>query len=132
MGEEKIFAHGCNSKGVMGAGFAWQVRARFPEAYDYYRTTYLTVGLQMGEIYDYVENGKTVIHCITQDTFGRSGVHVSYEAVESCFGQINDKYHGHTVAMPMIGAGLAGGDWKKIEEILDNCSTNFLPVVYIL
>lgn len=132
MGEEKIFAHGCNTKGVMGAGFAWHVREKFPEAYNYYRTTYLTVGLHMGEIYAYLEKDKTVIHCITQATLGRSGVHVSYEAVESCFNQINEQFPNQQVAMPMIGAGLAGGDWKKIEKLLIKCSTNFQPIVYML
>lgn len=132
MGDESFIAHGCNAMGVMGAGFAAQIRDRFPGAYDYYRFLYVTSGLRLGEVYAYSEKGKTILHCITQVTYGRSGVHVSYDAIRDCMNEINYLYPGERVAMPQIGAGLAGGDWNEISKIIQEESTNFIPVVYVL
>lgn len=116
----------------MGAGFAHQIRYRYPKSYDYYRHVHDTLGLKLGEVYDITERDKTILHCITQTLYGRDGVYVDYDAVMSCMEQINVRFAGKTVAMPQIGAGLAGGDWFKIEKIIEWAATDFQPVVYIL
>ncbi len=36
------------------------------------------------------------------------------------------------VAMPKIGAGLGGGDWSQIAEIIELNSIHFTPIVYEL
>ena len=36
------------------------------------------------------------------------------------------------IAMPLIGAGLGGGDWNVISEIIEEESLKFQPVVYEL
>lgn len=86
----------------------------------------------MGEVYAYAEHDKIILHCITQSSYGRSGIHVSYEAIRDCMAEINEKYPGERVAMPQIGAGLGGGDWERISKIISETATNFQPVVYIL
>ena len=35
------------------------------------------------------------------------------------FSKIKAKYTGQRIAYPLIGAGLAGGDWKRISSIIE-------------
>jgi len=47
-------------------------------------------------------------------------VNIDYQALRSCFALIKKAYSGQIIAYPMIGAGLAGGDWNKISSIIDD------------
>jgi hypothetical protein len=49
---------------------------------------------------------------------------VSYKAIEDGFTALNVEYNKTTVMIPKIGAGLAGGNWDIISNIIDSCSTN--------
>jgi O-acetyl-ADP-ribose deacetylase (regulator of RNase III) len=33
--------------------------------------------------------------------------------------KINHLFKGNTIGLPMIGAGLAGGDWNRIKKIIE-------------
>lgn len=132
-GPERYLAHGCNNKGVMGSGIAKEIRAKFPIAYEYYRFTFHRSGLVMGNIIPYLDQEKNIINCITQNGYGRDGKkYVSYDAIEQCIMHINEMTDGKAVhvAMPKIGAGLGGGNWKIIRTIISETAT-FQPVVYI-
>lgn len=133
--EESIIAHGCNAKGVMGSGVAKIVREKFPNAYELYVREHKLYGLQLGEVYGFDGGGdgeyKHILNCITQQSYGH-GVQVSYSAIASCMLRINYKHKGASIAMPKIGAGLGGGDWNRISQIIEECSTDFQPVVYEL
>ena len=133
---EQVMLHGCNSLGVMGAGVAKLIREKWPKAYQDYRNSYESYGLTLGSIISSKQpDGKIILNAITQDTIGVSGVHVSYWAIANVMYQIDQKYitrDNKAVAMPMIGAGLAGGDWSVIEAIIENIAKNFQPIVYHL
>ena len=129
---ETIICHGCNARGKMGSGVAKIIRERFPEAYHYYTHEHQEFGLKLGEIYCIETNEKIIINAITQAGYGYDGKqYTSYKAIESCVRQMSKKYHGQRIAMPMIGAGLGGGDWDVISQIIEEDST-FQPVVYKL
>jgi len=129
---EKYIAHGCNAKGVMGSGVAKLIRAKWPDAYDHYRYTHETFRLIPGRAY-FVECGdKTIINCITQESYGRDGrQYADYGLIIKAIQGISEVISDTPVALPMIGAGLGGGDWNKIEEIIEEHST-FQPRVYQL
>jgi O-acetyl-ADP-ribose deacetylase (regulator of RNase III) len=133
----EVIAHGCNCHGVMGSGIAAQIRDKWPNVYEVYKLKHRTMGLELGTILPVrTLDGRLVINCMTQDNFGRSGDRfVSYDAVESCMAQMNAAAPSWGVAeigMPKIGAGLGGGDWETIEEIIVRNAKTFIPVVYIL
>jgi O-acetyl-ADP-ribose deacetylase (regulator of RNase III) len=134
--QEKVLLHSCNSLGVMGAGVAKLIREKWPKAYQDYRDSYDSYGLPLGSIVSSKQpDGKIILNAITQDTFGRTGVHVSYWAIANVIYQLDQNSAVQKiglVAMPMIGAGLAGGDWNVIEAIIENTAKNFQPVVYHL
>lgn len=135
--EEQYIVHGCNAQGRMGSGVARVLYERYPNV----RKTYLAAhasakreGVPFLGTVGYCENDPhTVINAITQEFFGYDGaLYVSYEAVEQCMVEINRASNDWTVAMPLIGAGLAGGSWARISEIIERVSTDFQPVVYTL
>jgi len=141
-----IIVHGCNAQGVMGSGFAKQLKETYPEAYNAYREHYkenyagkniLRLGECIGAL---VTPDILVINAVTQQYYGRERKrYVDYDAVRKCFKQIaitacreterrmnNSNEHIQTFAefapsinFPMIGAGLGGGDWDIISQIID-------------
>jgi len=132
-----LIAHGCNAQGVMGSGVAKVIRGKWPRVYYVYRSRFETIGLKMGEIIPvYLNSKKWVINCITQKFYGRDPdiTYVDYEAVKMCMIDINKKFakeKGYTsIAMPKIGAGLGGGDWNRISEIIETQLTDIQPIVY--
>ena len=142
--EEKIIVHGCNAKGVMGAGVAKEIKRKYPFAFNLYRWHYENEGLKLGQvIIAKCKGDKLIMNAIIQTNYGRENKkYVSYNAIERCMSFINneiknnkktyEKVWGSAIAMPKIGAGLAGGNWSIIEEIIEKELTEVQSVVYYL
>jgi O-acetyl-ADP-ribose deacetylase (regulator of RNase III) len=131
----RVLVHGSNAQGVMGSGIALQIKNKWPNVYEAYSLRYKVFGLYLGEIIPVQTiDGRVVINAITQENFGRNGVrYVDYDAIEQCFIKINDKVENWEVTeigLPKIGAGLGGGDWNIIENIITKTATSYTPVVY--
>lgn len=130
---EKYILHGCNAKGVMGSGVAKAIREKYPSAYTDYRDVYNNRGLNLGSMILSVQDyDKIIINAITQETYGKTGVHVSYWAIANVFKVLNGYCRDSTVAIPMIGAGLGGGDWNVISAIIENTAKEYDVKVYTL
>lgn len=119
-----VIVHGCNCFNTMGAGIAKTIKEFFLEAYLVdQRTvkgdpnklgTYTRAHITRGEVeFD-------VVNAYTQYRYGR-GIQVDYNAIRSVFLKLKDDYHGLRIGYPKIGAGLAGGDWNIIQNIIDEC-----------
>lgn len=130
---ETYILHGCNNRGVMGSGVAKAIRAKYPDAYKRYKDRYDRWGLPLGGVIVARCEDKVIFNGITQDGYGRDGKqYVDYQAIHFVMCTVNDYVEeGWCVAMPKIGAGLGGGDWYIINEIIEECSTRFQPVVYV-
>lgn len=145
-----LLVHGCNCLGAMGAGVAAGVRQRYPKAYDSYaavcasndpkdllgKCQYVLIDTASN---DMSMNGLIIVNAFTQLAPG-SGREVNYEAVATCFEDINrflisvkrEFHRSLTVSFPKIGAGLAGGSWDVIEKIIDvSVSDDFQKVLYV-
>lgn len=125
-------AHGCNNKGVQGAGVAKLIKLYYPSASEEYTNYYNNNGLELGDDIITPTNGKIIHHLITQDSFGYNEVFVKYDAVRECMKKLNKNCSENKVAMPMIGAGLGGGDWDVISSIIEQELTDVEPYVYYL
>jgi len=44
---------------------------------------------------------------------------VDYDAIRTVFKQIKAQFSGLRIGYPAIGAGLAGGDWVIISQIIE-------------
>lgn len=119
-----IIVHGCNMRGVMGAGVAKAVKAKWPKVYAAYRHAFDTKGLSLGEIIPVVvADGVIVVNAITQNGTARypGEVMVDYPAIATAFLAVNAlaKETGiDMVNFPLIGCGLAGGDWDKVAPLI--------------
>lgn len=123
--------HGCNAQGVMGSGVALAVKNKYPGAYKSYRRQYDEHGLVLGNVYSFEATPTLVIwNAITQEGFGQPTRNCSYDAIENCFRLIDQSitggWHDNVVDelhIPLIGAGLGGGNWEIIREIIEQTVT---------
>nr|WP_292486547.1 macro domain-containing protein [Methanohalobium sp.] len=132
-----MIIHGCNARGVMNAGVAKAIRERWPETYYVYQHVYKYRGLRLGEVlWSHSYNGEKLIgNCISQDDYGRTGVHVDYDAIRNCMKEVKIECERRSInefAMPMMGAGLGGGDWNIIEDIVYEETHPLIAKVYYL
>lgn len=129
-----IIAHGCNASGGFGSGLAKQISDKYPAVRDLYKLRYRNFGFRLGEIQCiFITREQAIINCITQQNYGSDGKqYVDYLAIETCLAQVYKlvKEQKFTVAIPKIGAGLGGGDWNKIEEIINRVFHDYKILVY--
>ena len=127
---EGCIVHGCNAKGVMGAGIAKAVKSKYPEVFKMYIKKLKLVDDSMGTIsYMYYPN-QVIINGITQKDCGSSNIrYVSYDAISNVFSRINKLMHSGeyqssclpmVLNFPLIGCGLANGDWNVVSAIIES------------
>lgn len=126
----KFIAHCCNNVGGWGRGVVLSISNRWgmPELIYRKLAQEKPIELQnsLGEIQVIpVEKDIMVINIIGQDGIGsKNGVPpIRYDAIKKGLDKAQafiDDYSGKnpTLHLPRIGAGLAGGDWEKIEKII--------------
>jgi O-acetyl-ADP-ribose deacetylase (regulator of RNase III) len=145
-GNFDVITHGCNCFCTMGAGIAPQMAKAFgadkfrlesPEfrgeinklgCIDYksiYRPTKkeIPIGNTKELFMDFGSKDLIVVNSYTQYRYGRNHYDgdktpVDYDAITMCMRKINHKFPGKEIGLPLIGAGLAGGDWGRIKEII--------------
>jgi O-acetyl-ADP-ribose deacetylase (regulator of RNase III) len=117
-----VIIHGCNCFCTMGAGIARAVKDEFPEAFQADQATEKGDRAKLGTFtHAAVErNGQviTVINAYTQFDYQGKGVLADYGAIRSVFKALKSEFSGSRFGFPLIGAGLAGGDWAVISEII--------------
>lgn len=126
-----VITHGCNCMCNMGAGIAPQMAKAFKcDVFPKEGPEYKGDINKLGTI-DYLQIpighglGLTVVNSYTQYHYGRNhsdGVSrpIDYEALTMCMRKMNHVFKGKHVGLPKIGAGLAGGDWNRIKQIIQD------------
>lgn len=131
-----FICHGCNAVGGFGSGVAGQIAKRYPRARNAYIERHLELGHSLGDVqfvYRFDRGGKYIVNCITQKEYLPRGIcHANYEAIETCLKKVKEYANGRSVAIPKIGAGLAGGDWQIIEKIINKVFDDREILVYYL
>lgn len=142
-GKYDCVVHGCNCFNNQGAGLAPQMAAafdtdRFPMELkgkgdinklgqiDYVHViqqadlNYSSITFQgETETYFTVRNTLTVINLYSQYHFGHQyGIPVDYDAIRLGLRKINAIFKQKSILLPLIGCGLAGGDWCVVKEII--------------
>ncbi len=124
--EYSVIVHCCNTLGVWGAGFVIPLAKRYPNARSSY-FNYIYIGnINLGDVDEVKVTDNIYVENLMGQKFigkGTNGeIPCDYNAIEKGFLNIiatwfnrNEYYSIH---MPRIGCGLAGGDWKVIEDII--------------
>lgn len=121
----KIIVHICNNKGGWGAGFVLALSKKWSEPEAVYRKKPRHI---LGDTdFVKVEEDIIVANMVAQHGFGTMNGEppIRYGAVRICLAEVNKLAYrlNATVHMPRIGCGLAGGEWSKIQSIIEDVMT---------
>ena len=123
-GEYDLLMQGCNCLNQMGRGLALTLKKTWPEVYQADLATtagdWNKLGTYSKAVVDVDGKPLVVLNCYTQYLYNGEGVLVNYAAVKRCMNQVKQEYSGLKMAMPLLGCGLAKGDWKVVEKLVDN------------
>lgn len=147
-GGSQYIVHVCNDEGRWGSGFVVALSKRWPGPEKVYRQWHAehltdrgdTARFELGYTrYVRVTDDLVIANMIAQRGTGRDPDGrpcIRYGALERCLRNVGDRAQasGSSVHMPRIGAGLAGGDWKIIEGIVNDqmCRRGIPVTVYDL
>lgn len=117
-------AHGCNCRGVMGAGIALQIANMYPKAAEddliHYKKGFAKGG---GLSISRVDNIRMIFNLYTQTDPGPNfNLLYFYKSFKLMLKYIREMYGSKTVTnigIPYIGAGIGGGNWIDIREALE-------------
>lgn len=135
-GGQKVIVHCCNDLGLWGAGFVVALGSRFPESRAAYLGWFSGSPPALGEIQVVrVRPDLEVVNLIGQHGISAGGPPpIRYEAVRDGLRKVRAVAirSGASVHMPRMGAGLAGGSWPRVEEIVEDelCSHGVPVTVY--
>jgi len=138
----RIIVHVCNDIGGWGRGFVLALSDRWASPEREYRDWHKRRSdppFELGQVlFVEVDSQLWVANMIGQrDTRSRGGrPPVRYEAIREGLGRVADYAfeQNASVHMPRIGCGLAGGDWTKVEQLIEEtlCSRSVDVTVYDL
>lgn len=124
--KQGIIVQQVNCKGVMGEGLAKQIRQAYPQVYtSYMKACSMYTPRQLLGMVQFVRVADDLFICnfFTQLDFGFcvAKVFTDYTAFELALNKLALKIgHDTPIYIPYrIGCGLAGGNWKVIEELID-------------
>lgn len=129
-GHFDLIAHGANCFCTFGAGIALAIKKAFPEAYSEDLKTQKGAIEKLGTFSlceCHLPSGKTlkVANLYTQYFWGgpsefKDSSEVRYNAIRKSLESLKKAIPENTrIGLPRIGAGLAGGDWDKISQIIE-------------
>ena len=138
---EDIICHQVNTKSVMGAGLAKQIRNKYPEVYPSYQR--YCKGCKdgnpqnlLGEVQTILcSDGKIVANLFGQYDYGRDKQYTDYNALKQSLESILTiaKMFNDSIAIPYgIGCGLAGGSWDIVYSIIEEVFKDYDVTIYQL
>jgi O-acetyl-ADP-ribose deacetylase (regulator of RNase III) len=133
-GEVNVIAHQCNCQNNMGRGIAPLIKRAFPEAWEADKETIKGSKRKLGNLTVAKSGEVTVFNLYGQYRYGVDKQHTDYDALRSSLKLMAthlirpyDK-----VGLPLIGCGLAGGDWEVVSKIIEEELEGFDVTIYEL
>lgn len=125
--------HGCNMKGLMGAGIAKTVREKYPHAYSAYKIACNEQRYKLGEVQFVGQQGNniTIANMFTQEHPGPDAKMWAIErAILKAMERDTEKGWKIPLVIPMIGAGIGGLDPKDVMSVYEQFNDNLVVVEY--
>jgi O-acetyl-ADP-ribose deacetylase (regulator of RNase III) len=125
--DPRIIVHVCNDIGGWGRGFVLALSKRWKGPEQEYREWSKGRGqipFALGQVqFVSVDEELWVANLIGQRGTGKKAglAPVRYDAIREGLSKVAEfaKQHSASVHMPRIGTGLAGGDWEKIQTLVE-------------
>ena len=124
-----ILAHVCNNERKWGAGFVIPLAKKFPNVEEAYHNQDMSLGsVKIVKVLGYAHYS-FVANMIAQKGIRSANVStpLRYYHLYTCLTKVFQKAmdSGVPVIAPMFGAGLAGGYWPAIQNLLQDFSTHY-------
>ncbi|EAK0980532.1 Appr-1-p processing protein [Campylobacter lari] len=123
-----------NLNGLMGKGIAYQFKKKFPLNYEAYVKACKNKEINIGKVFIFEENGKTIINFPTKANW-REKAKIEY--IESGLKSLKNEIiqrNIKSIAIPPLGCGNGGLNWKDvkslIETYLSDLSNNTSILIY--
>ena len=112
-----------NCVGVMGKGIALQFKKQYPKMFNSYRSICYNKKLTPGHLHYFKEKDKFIINFPTKDDW-RNPSKIEYienglVSLVILIKNLNLK----SIAIPMLGCGNGGLDWKEVNTLIINILT---------
>jgi O-acetyl-ADP-ribose deacetylase (regulator of RNase III) len=146
----RVIVHVVNDAGQWGKGFVVDLSERWKEPEEYYldqhkrarwKKAEFELGLVQWICIEPGDYGIFVVNMIAQHGLrsSQNPVPLRYDELEKCLDQVAAGARGLmegmdertvSVHMPKIGSGLAGGEWARIERIVDEVFWDLPVYIY--
>ena len=121
-----VIAHGCNAKGIMGAGIAKAFRDKFPKMHYTYSTLCDQDLLGGGDVHAWKENGVLGFNIISQIKPGAAAKTAFIEAGLETAMRLASAAGSKELAIPLIGCGIGGLNWEDhLEPIVNELDDSY-------
>ena len=143
-GEFDVIIHGCNCFNSLGAGLARQLAVKYPQVLKADKQTEYgdreKLGTYTSAIVEIDNRYFAVVNSYTQYKWSSGSDVFEYAAFQRFLNNFIIPYSSEKpspkwkIGFPMIGAGLAGGDWSRISKMIENFSerlTEFADVTIV-
>jgi O-acetyl-ADP-ribose deacetylase (regulator of RNase III) len=126
-----------NCVGVMGKGIALQFRQKFSEDYfNDYKRACRNGDLQIGKVQIYSIKTKTIPNFIvnfpTKNHWREKSKIEDIEIGLKSLVEEAEKHKIKSIAMPALGCGLGGLDWKDVRPLIETAFADFADVEVLL
>lgn len=121
-GQFDEIVHGCNCHHTMGGGIAGQIAMEFPSSVQADMSTVYADRNKLGTSSISGTAFGLITNLYTQYYPGQEKPTDLYDNIRKGFTHLNDMIDDDTewhCGIPLIGAGIAGGDWEIIKGIID-------------
>ena len=127
--EINVIIQQCNCFNTQGSGLAKNIRQEYPEVYSVDAATIKGDRSKLGTFTHAVINRENIspvgyiINLYGQYRYGK-GLQTDYDAQRTGFKSIVEFLNNHgsvdtiKIGLPLIGCGLAGGDWSIVKQII--------------
>lgn len=136
-----VICHCCNALGAWGRGFVVPLGEKYPKAKEKYLDFIKTTN--QNERLGRVSFAKVTPKIIVANIIGQFYIYsnkynptpLDYDALEKGFNTIIENFNKHdmplTIHMPLIGCGLAKGNWDIVKKIIKKTFINKEIEVYV-
>jgi O-acetyl-ADP-ribose deacetylase (regulator of RNase III) len=134
-GEFDMIIQGCNCFHCMGGGLAKQLATKYPQVLEADKKTKYGDREKLGSYskatLEVDDNIFIVLNAYTQYKWSSGSDVFEYGSFQKFLSKITRHIQTYnadgklTIGFPMIGAGLAGGDWSRISKMIEKFSEDF-------
>jgi len=116
--DAKTLVNTVNCVGIMGKGLAKEFKIRFPDMYQAYVNACRRGELRSGRLFVHRDLMKTVLCFPTKDNWKGPSKYEFIDAGLKAIAENYEKWDLESLALPPLGTGLGGLDWKRVKELM--------------